>query len=77
MILFAVMNSAAFQLMPSAPISAIRLAAGAAAPLDIMPAVWLTSAVSLASGISMAMLLAGISRERQRPRAQKSTGKAA
>ena len=77
MILFAVMNSAAFQLMPSASISAIRLAAGAAAPLDIMPAVWLTSAVSLASGIAMAMLLAGLSRERQRPRAQKSTGKAA
>ena len=34
-------------------------------------------AVSLASGVAMAMLLAGLSRERQRPRAQKSTGKAA
>ena len=65
MILFAVMNSAAFQLLPSASISAIRLAAGSAAPMEIMPAVWLTSAVSLASGIAMAFLLAGLSRGRR------------
>ena len=60
MILFAVMNSAAFQLVPSASIAAIRLAAGAAAPLDIMPAVWLTSAVSLTAGIIMAVTIGSI-----------------
>lgn len=73
MILFAVMNSSALQLVPPASVSAMRLAAGSAAPLDIMPAVWLTSAVSLASGIAMALLLAGLSRER----APRMHGKAA
>ena len=64
MILFAVMNSAAFQLVPSASIAAIRLGAGSAAPLDIMPAVWLTSAVSLTAGIVMAFVLEGLSKNK-------------
>ncbi len=77
MILFAVINSAALQLVPPASVSAIRLAAGSAAPLDILPAVWLTSAASLASGIAMALLLAGISRERGKRLAQSPRGRAA
>ncbi|MBE6884518.1 MAG: spore maturation protein A [Ruminococcaceae bacterium] len=64
MILFAVMNSAAFQLIPSASIAAIRLAAGSAAPLDIMPAVWLTSAVSLTAGIVMAVTVGALLRKK-------------
>ncbi|MBQ2756641.1 MAG: spore maturation protein A [Oscillospiraceae bacterium] len=70
MILFAVMNSAAFQLVPSASIAAIRLSGGAAAPLDIMPAVWLTSAASLTAGITMAMMLNGILKNSRLPSAK-------
>ena len=46
MALFAVMNTASLQIVPST-VASMRAAAGAAKPFDIMPAVWLTSLVSL------------------------------
>lgn len=54
MITFVVLNTASMQLLPNTTVAAIRLAAGSPAPLDIMPAVWISSAVS----VTMAVLVA-------------------
>ena len=45
-----VMNTASIQLLPTT-VSALRASLGAGAPMDILPAVWLSSLVSLAAGI--------------------------
>jgi len=58
MALFVVMNTASLQLIPTTT-AVLRAAAGSAAPLDILPAVWAASAVSLAVGITAAKLLQG------------------
>lgn len=51
-----VLNTASIQLLPST-VAAIRGGLGCAAPLDILPAVWLSSAVSVAAGLTAAGLL--------------------
>lgn len=51
-----VLNTASIQLLPST-VAAIRAGLGCAAPLDILPAVWLSSAVSVAAGLAAAGLL--------------------
>lgn len=56
---FVVLNTASIQLIP-ATVAAVRAEAGAQAPLDILPAVWLSSAVSVAAGLGAARLLAGL-----------------
>ena len=45
-----VLNTASLQLIP-ATIAAVRAGAGAAAPFDILPAVWIASAAALAAGL--------------------------
>lgn len=50
-----VCNTASIQLIPTT-VASVRLAAGSAAPFDILPAVWLASAVSVATGIVAAKL---------------------
>ena len=45
-----------FQLVPTT-VAAVRASYGAAAAFDIMPAVWVSSAVSLAVGIAAAAVL--------------------
>ena len=45
-----VLNTASIQLLPST-VAAIRAGLGCAAPLDILPAVWLSSAVSVTAGL--------------------------
>ncbi len=45
-----VLNTASIQLLP-ATTAAIRAACGASAPFDILPAVWVSSAVSVAVGL--------------------------
>lgn len=45
-----VMNTASLQLIP-ATIAAVRAGAGAVAPFDILPAVWIASAAALAAGL--------------------------
>ena len=45
-----VLNTASLQLLPSS-VAALRSALGAQAPYDILPAVWLTSAVALTVGL--------------------------
>mgnify|MGYP002536484672 CR=1 FL=1 len=54
--LLVVMNTASLQLIPST-VAAVRASYGAAAAFDIMPAVWVSSAVSLAVGIAAAAVL--------------------
>ena len=51
-----VLNTASLQLIP-ATVAAMRAAAGAAAPMDILPAVWLSSLLSLGGGLLAAALL--------------------
>lgn len=54
-----VLNSCSVQLIP-ATAAALRAAYGAAAPLDILPAVWLASAASLAAGLGAARIMEGL-----------------
>lgn len=51
-----VLNTASIQLLPST-VAAIRAGLGCGAPLDILPAVWLSSAVSVTAGLTAAGLL--------------------
>lgn len=50
MCLLVVMNTASLQLIPST-VAAVRARLGAAHAFDILPAVWLASACSVAAGI--------------------------
>ena len=56
MIRFVVLNTASFQLLP-ATIALLRAQHGSAAPLEILPAVWLTSLISVSCGLLAAALL--------------------
>ena len=48
--LLVVCNTASIQLLPTT-VAAVRAAAGCRSPFDILPAVWLASALSVAAGI--------------------------
>ena len=50
-----VMNTASIQLLPTT-VAAVRASLGAAAPFDILPAVWVTSALSVTAGLLAARL---------------------
>ena len=50
-----VLNTASVQLIP-ATVAAVRAGAGAAAPFDILPAVWITSICSVTAGLLAARL---------------------
>ena len=54
--LLVVLNTASIQLLPTT-VAAVRSACGCRTPLDILPAVWLSSALSVAAGLGMARLL--------------------
>lgn len=54
-----VINSSSLQIIP-ATVAAARAAAGSAAPFEILPAVWLASAVSVAAGIVAARFFARV-----------------
>ena len=56
MIRFVVLNTASFQLLP-ATVALLRAQNGSAAPLEILPAVWLSSLVSVGCGLLAAFLL--------------------
>lgn len=51
-----VLNTASVQLLP-ATVAALRGSLGAAEPFDVLPAVWLSSALSLTAGLGAAALL--------------------
>ncbi len=52
-----VCNTASLQLIPTT-VASLRAGLGSAAPFDILPAVWLASAVSVTVGVSAAKLFA-------------------
>ena len=54
-----VCNTASIQLIPTT-VASVRAAAGCQTPFDILPAVWLASALSVAAGILAARLLAKV-----------------
>ncbi len=56
--LFMVLNSSSIQLIP-ATAAALRASLGSASPFDILPAVWLCSAVSLAAALGAMKLIPG------------------
>ena len=66
MILFVVMNTASIQLIP-AMIGSYRAKYGSAAPFDILPAVWITSAGALAAGILAVFLFERFQRKEKTP----------
>ena len=51
-----VLNTASVQLLPTT-VAALRSAAGCQTPLDILPAVWISSLISVAAGLLAAKLL--------------------
>jgi len=57
---FTVLNSASIQLIP-VTVAAIRSTYGAQNAFDILPAVWITSIVSAATGVLMSKLLSRVS----------------
>ena len=57
-----VLNTASIQLLPTT-VSSIRAACGSAAPMDILPAVWITSLLSVTAGLAAARLLQAVWRD--------------
>lgn len=57
--MFIVCNTASIQLIPTT-VASLRAAAGCATPFDILPAVWVSSALSVLTGIAAAKLFARI-----------------
>ena len=51
-----VLNTASIQLLPTT-VATVRAANGCAAPLDILPAVWFSSVLSVTAGLLMGKLL--------------------
>ena len=62
MCMLVVGNTASIQLIPTT-VASVRAAAGSSAPFDILPAVWLASALSVGVGISACKLFARIWRD--------------
>ena len=58
-----VCNTASIQLIPTT-VASVRAAAGSTAPFDILPAVWLASAISVTVGIGSVKLLGRLWRDR-------------
>lgn len=58
-----VLNTASIQLLPTTAAS-IRAVCGSAAPLDILPAVWVSSLLSVTAGLAAAKLLERLGRRR-------------
>ncbi len=61
--LLVVLNTASIQLLPTT-VASVRAAAGCETPFDILPAVWVSSILSVSAGLLMARLLAVIGRRR-------------
>lgn len=59
MITFAVLNTASIELIPTT-IMVLRAEEGSADPMGILPCVWITSVISLASGLIMCFILKGM-----------------
>ncbi|MCL2109317.1 MAG: spore maturation protein A [Oscillospiraceae bacterium] len=56
MVIFVVLNTASLQIIPTTA-AALRLKNGSAAPMEILPAVWITSLAALVVSVTVAKLL--------------------
>lgn len=56
MVVFVVMNTAAFQLIPTT-VAALRSRYGSASPMEIISCIWISSLVSLTAGVLLAKIL--------------------
>lgn len=66
MIIFTVINTASLTLIPSTALS-LRMKYGSADPIEIVPAVWITSAAALAVSVTLAVLpLSGNGKRRKK-----------
>lgn len=61
--LLVVLNTASIQLLPTT-VASVRAAAGCETPFDILPAVWVSSILSVCAGLLMARLLEAVGRRR-------------
>jgi len=61
MVLFVVMNTASLQIIPTT-VAALRLRNNSADPMEILPAVWIVSAVTLIVTVTVTKILSRISR---------------
>lgn len=59
MVMFVVINTASLELIPTTA-ALLRQNAGSVSPLDVMPAVWVASLISLISGIVVAKLFSSL-----------------
>ena len=57
-----VLNTASIQLLPTT-VASVRAACGSTAPMDILPAVWLSSVLSVTAGLLTARLLQAVWRD--------------
>ncbi len=64
MIMFVVINTASLQLIPTTA-AALRQAAGSSDPYSILPAVWISSLIALAAGITAAKLFGKASEKKR------------
>ena len=62
--LLVVLNTASIQLIP-ATVASLRAAAGCETPFDILPAVWVSSVLSVTAGLCAARLLSRLPRFRE------------
>lgn len=60
--LLVVLNTASIQLLPTT-VASLRAAAGSDTPFDILPAVWISSVVSVAAGLGAAWLFSRLGKE--------------
>lgn len=60
--LLVVLNTASIQLLPTT-VASVRSACGSASPFDILPAVWLASALSVTAGLLAAKILSRLWRD--------------
>lgn len=65
MIMLAVLNTASLQILPTTA-AALRSANGSAAPLDILPCVWIVSVYSVTVAVLSAKLMGALTRKRGR-----------
>ncbi len=61
MVVFVVMNSAAMRLIPTT-VATLRTQFGSANPMEIMPATWLSTLISLAVGVCTAKIISFLAR---------------
>lgn len=64
MILLTVMNTASLQLVPTTA-AALRQAHGSAAPMEILPCVWVTSVCALAAAVTASFAFRGLRKRRR------------